>query len=232
MESHDSEYAQPDWKAVHDKLAKDAEELRRAQAQYTGGSYGDVPMDVNSPYPKEVTEEHDATPIVSMADIKAQEARESRAPLNRMERLCADAGRSNYQLFKRAFKEIQGCIDQVFDEEFIPHGDPREIMQIIDDAKNLLTVMSVYFNAITIPVMQSASIAAEMLSHPVHEPAADERFEIWPVHTPVCHRVYGFTHRGTVMEYDRVDDEYLVKWDNSQAQASWVPRADLYKVEV
>jgi len=187
---------------------------------YYGGVYpAETPEDVNSAFPPK-----------SLADQKAEEAAQAIEPLNRMEQICVAAAKANWNLLQGCFTGVGEVIEEVFGESFIPHGDPAQMMKSIDEAKNLLTVAQVYFDAMCIPVMQSASIAQELLVNPVKEPSAEERGRrVFEDGQMVYHAVYGPSSVGRVMEYDPHDDDYLVKWEPS-GRATWCEAQQLVKI--
>lgn len=158
------------------------------------------------------------------AERKAQEAKAAESPLTPLEKFVTEATKTNFQLFKRALDEAVEQTVGCFNEDWIPEGDPSELMQRMDSAKNFLVLADTYFTALARPLMQAGAIAIshQMLSEALapREPSAEERGLIG--HELVGKRIITMSHcrqgdqSGIVTDYDSDDDDYLIKLDSGQ----------------
>lgn len=175
-----------------------------------GFDYEDVPTDV------------------SLADRKAQEAKE---PLTPVEKFVGIATQTNYELFKRALDEAVQETISVFNEDWIPEGDAKELMSYLDNARNFLALAETYFQALATPVMQAATLHMErerfLEATAPHEPTAGDRGLTGKMLVGKRVRMTGVCGAGgmdgTVMAYDPEDGEYDIHVDGD-GDTSWHAR--------
>lgn len=150
---------------------------------------------------------------------KLKEAQaKSTDPLTPVELFVGQATKTNYELFKRAVEEAIEQILKCFNEDWVPEGDPHEVMQWMDHAKNFLILADTYFTALARPLMQAASIhIAHSAMHEAaapREPSAEERaiegdkmVGMTVIMTEGCPAV-GLT--GRILQFDHSDGEYEI----------------------